>query len=350
MCGTSTLAPTPEIIGRKSDGTERKLAVATQRSDNEAIKLVWAGDRIASLFASERPAEAIALARKHNLLCEGVSFIAWDEAEQVAIARHGIVQPSLQPFDQMLDCAYPTAAHSQVANFYGAMADDGIGEECYPLHSLNRQRSNQSSRPPTPIEIQRILPQLREFLRAAGATEKIVERYVEWAGTQASLADCRCLVLPTLHVTEARGHSDPPKVRAVFELGLKRALANSPEAFLQWAEAALPARQLLLEILEALGAAMTPIQVIEDVRQWALEAGDFDHTRLAELEPHSKKLRDAPFSAAYKHAIWQALLSLTQERNPGATAPAPGESAALLGTPVQQSDLGRPHPEKADIT
>jgi len=37
----------------------------------------------------------IALAEKANLVCRGAAFIAWDEAEEVAIAQDEVYQPSL---------------------------------------------------------------------------------------------------------------------------------------------------------------------------------------------------------------------------------------------------------------
>jgi len=40
--------------------------------------------------------EAIALAEKANLVCDGAAFIAWDDAEEVAIAQDEVYQPSLK--------------------------------------------------------------------------------------------------------------------------------------------------------------------------------------------------------------------------------------------------------------
>jgi hypothetical protein len=39
--------------------------------------------------------KAIALAQKANLICRGAAFIAWDDAEEVAIAQDEVYQPSL---------------------------------------------------------------------------------------------------------------------------------------------------------------------------------------------------------------------------------------------------------------
>ena len=48
------------------------------------------------LLQAGKDREAIALAEKANLVCRGAAFIAWDDAERVAIAEDEIYQPSLQ--------------------------------------------------------------------------------------------------------------------------------------------------------------------------------------------------------------------------------------------------------------
>ena len=60
-----------------------------------AIRLLWASHRIRYLFPQGQRAEALALAKQHNLLCEGAAFIAWDEVEKVAVAQRELYQPKL---------------------------------------------------------------------------------------------------------------------------------------------------------------------------------------------------------------------------------------------------------------
>jgi Ca-activated chloride channel homolog len=84
-----------EIYGRNSEGGERRIPVSLMETRNEAIWLLWARERIGELLASGLKAEAIALAKRSNLICEGAAFIAWDEAEQVVIAREELVQPAM---------------------------------------------------------------------------------------------------------------------------------------------------------------------------------------------------------------------------------------------------------------
>ncbi|HEY2342187.1 MAG TPA: VIT domain-containing protein, partial [Chthoniobacteraceae bacterium] len=86
-----------EIGGKLADGAEHRMRVEITEKGSEAIRLVWTKDRISALLASGRREEAIGLAIQANILCEGAAFIAWDEAEKVAIATETLVQPSLEP-------------------------------------------------------------------------------------------------------------------------------------------------------------------------------------------------------------------------------------------------------------
>ena len=56
--------------------------------------------RIDSLLQRGENSEAIALAEKANLVCRGAAFIAWDDAEKVAIAEDEVYQPSLLAEEQ----------------------------------------------------------------------------------------------------------------------------------------------------------------------------------------------------------------------------------------------------------
>lgn len=77
--------------GRLHDITFEPVAVK-----NRAIKLLWAREKIDALLAANNSDEAIRLAKKHNILCRGVSFIAWDEEERVDVANQTLYQPSME--------------------------------------------------------------------------------------------------------------------------------------------------------------------------------------------------------------------------------------------------------------
>src|SRR5262245_40060804 len=58
--------------------------------------------RIDSLLQGGKDSEAIALAKKANLVCRGTAFIAWDEAEKVPIAQGEVYQPSLRALSALM--------------------------------------------------------------------------------------------------------------------------------------------------------------------------------------------------------------------------------------------------------
>jgi DNA-binding transcriptional LysR family regulator len=63
--------------------------------ETDLPKLIWMKHRIESLLQGGKDREAIALAKKANLVCRGAAFVAWDDAEKVAITQDEVYQPSL---------------------------------------------------------------------------------------------------------------------------------------------------------------------------------------------------------------------------------------------------------------
>ena len=85
-----------EVTGMLPGGGDYHIPIERMVAGSEAVKMLWARERITTLLDADRQAEAIDLAREYNLVCEGAAFIAWDEAEQVAIAEETLVQPSME--------------------------------------------------------------------------------------------------------------------------------------------------------------------------------------------------------------------------------------------------------------
>lgn len=77
-------------------------------------RLIWTQRRCQDLLSSHRKPEAIQLAIAHNLVCEGTSFIAWDEQEKVSVATREVYQPLVAGggarFDALPLCAPMAAA------------------------------------------------------------------------------------------------------------------------------------------------------------------------------------------------------------------------------------------------
>lgn len=95
---------------RFTDGSERALSLPTRPVKGPAPALLAAKAEITSLLDQGSDQEAVALACRHNLLCEGVSFLAIDDAEKVVVANAILEQPSLEPHSFMAaSMAFPSA-------------------------------------------------------------------------------------------------------------------------------------------------------------------------------------------------------------------------------------------------
>lgn len=60
-----------------------------------APRLAWIKRHLNHLLESGNQPLAVQLAIQHNLACRGTAFVAWDDAEQTPVAKHTVVQPSL---------------------------------------------------------------------------------------------------------------------------------------------------------------------------------------------------------------------------------------------------------------
>jgi hypothetical protein len=72
-------------------------------AEQPAARLQWARQRCDHFLAHGKQAKAIELAIAHNLVCQGTSFVAWDEVEKISMAKREVYQPSL-------DVSYSMAA------------------------------------------------------------------------------------------------------------------------------------------------------------------------------------------------------------------------------------------------
>jgi hypothetical protein len=96
-------------------------------SANAALPLLWARERMETLIAADRNAEALALAKKHNILCEGAAFIAWDEEEKVEVAQREIYQPNQEVYADMI-CASTAAPCAPPPSMAAGVMRRGAGE------------------------------------------------------------------------------------------------------------------------------------------------------------------------------------------------------------------------------
>ena len=102
---SSSIRERVDVSAKTSAGKKKAIPLNLAASSNPALRLIWGRDRIAALIDAGDGKAAIALAKEFNLLCEGAAFVAWDEAEKVAIAEREIYQPSAEI--SFLRCASP---------------------------------------------------------------------------------------------------------------------------------------------------------------------------------------------------------------------------------------------------
>jgi Ca-activated chloride channel family protein len=92
----TAVAKEVEVQGQRPDGGQQAWRVPLRECAEPALELLWAKGQIESLLDSGKSSAAIALAKKHNLVCRGTAFIAWDEQEQVAVAQRELYQPNIK--------------------------------------------------------------------------------------------------------------------------------------------------------------------------------------------------------------------------------------------------------------
>jgi hypothetical protein len=117
------LAQSLRLIGTLPNGRSHSitydLGTVQPDAENPVPRLLWAHRRIRHLLDTERTAQAIPLAIAHNLTCRGASFVAWDEAEKVPVAKREVYQPSLGIVESPL---LPAAVRQP--SFSGQVTDD----------------------------------------------------------------------------------------------------------------------------------------------------------------------------------------------------------------------------------
>lgn len=292
----------PEIVGRSADGCEQKLAADLGTIGSEAVKLLWARGRITELLASNRKTEAIEIAKKYNLVCEGAAFIAWDEAEQVAIATDGMVQPSHSPgvigYSRAAGagasvCFYPSFPTSAPSELYDVASSDGHGDW---------DSVNEASRLPS------LVAETREALQRVALPESTLNEWLAWLESDDALAESRAnaLQIATAHLDAMRRDTTMPAFRDHLDLAVGPATTLGPEAFSRWAAQVARSFETLREIRHKLKLSGTPPEVIDLLCVWTMASDPFDPVRVDRLVAFVESLRQLPFSAAATSYHWQA--------------------------------------------
>lgn len=287
-----------EITGRDATRTEHRLKLGLGAVGGEAIRLLWAKERIAHLLhAGERPA-AVALAKQNNLLCQGAAFVAWDEAEQVQLAREVVFQPSLDPErlrpSRVLCAMMPTVCEAAVES------PRSLAGECEePLTGyghISKRHSEMAHEAIMAIFANRGADGLSRPRAARSA------RSLRLLGTLCSQEWCAPL-------------------RAAFERTIDPP-PNSSRAVLKWGEKAGRLFQEAVILQHILIDRGTPLAVVDFLFTWILESGKIDPDRMLKVEAFHASLEPEFVSTSAAAQNWQNFVR-TMSGDPAFEATAP---------------------------
>lgn len=298
-----TVAGPLEISGLLSDGKGHLFTVDLGVTGSEAIKLLWAKERIAALLSSDQRQEAIACAKQHNLICEGAAFIAWDEAEKVQIADQEIVQPAIEAPSSSVCYSMPSPM------LMGMQACRGLViEEC-------GDRDGESVAHPASSTdlnvIKRRVARLRDVLQQVGVLQDSADKFILWGTDQDTLERMNALESAAEALGEVRGELGRWVDRGRLDRIIGQSVGSSPSALIAWAQEMRPNLQHLLDSVQKLGRAGAPEPVVGHVITWIFEAGSLNRERLEKLQVFADSLGHLPFSAASKVHHWQKFLEST---------------------------------------
>lgn len=97
-----------EITGTVEDKLLRAYSFSLKPGARSAPRLLWARETIDHLLLAKKYDEAIEIAMRHNIICPGTAFIAYDTQQKVAFAAQEIYQPAQDTAQQrMAACAMP---------------------------------------------------------------------------------------------------------------------------------------------------------------------------------------------------------------------------------------------------
>ena len=84
------------LTGRLADQSAREFQFALKPEAISSPRLLWARQAIECCLAENHREEAIQLASRHNIICRGAAFIAYDMKEKVSIATEELYQPAME--------------------------------------------------------------------------------------------------------------------------------------------------------------------------------------------------------------------------------------------------------------
>ncbi|PWU17708.1 MAG: hypothetical protein C5B50_10850 [Verrucomicrobia bacterium] len=206
-----------ELTARSASLKPVKIRFEEQRASNDAPYLHWCKSRIARLMAEGKDKQAIALSTESNLICRLTAFIAWDQAEKVAVATHELMQPSMAPawgsarFDAMPVGAAGATAH---------LCEDDRVSYCLSAPELDRSVATRKLRKLLGKALGRsAVPRVATDLGSAAADELLLKRELSEICHQAGVPDWQELVKAIFDwIAEANGDERTRRIEAVNKL------------------------------------------------------------------------------------------------------------------------------------
>ncbi len=178
-----------DLVLRFSDGSEKTSSIPIVTTAGKAPSILAAKAKIVALLDAGKQNEAVALACIHNILCDGVSFLAFDETEKVCVAATEIEQASPYPANSygIFHSALPSIAFSRLRNCgflsEAKKASKTILDQQMRAHQMRANKLRETEAAYGPSLIKRLTAAL-EMLKilstpALAALWRIVERSLE---------------------------------------------------------------------------------------------------------------------------------------------------------------------------
>ena len=294
------------VTGCLPDGSAHSFAVALGTAGSEAVKLLWARQRIASLLAAGQKRKAIALAKTHNLICEGAAFIAWDEQEQVAIAKDEVVQPAFEA--GYVHFAQPVRALAAKAcrPMSGPPSGDSDGDHTQVHCKIQEQpddghKEESDRKEKAAAQLQR----LRSILGGINVADSAAERLIVWAKAGADSERTDALIRVMDFIAEVLRELGP--IPVLDDL-IRQLLEGSPKAILLWEKKSRPGFEAFITLRSELIGMGAPGEVIGRLTAWVVESGRFDQDRVAQASKGRESIRHWPFSARARQRLWPRFL------------------------------------------
>ncbi len=269
-----------QLTGCLPDGSPHSYTLPLGNEGSEAVKLLWARQRITTLIDSGHEQEAIALAKTHNLICEGAAFIAWDEEEQVAVAKDELFQPGQIMHSEgiTLFCGGGSPPLRAQAGISGGTAQ-GAGGGGFTTHcNISKPDDRLLEEAECKAPLAERLNKLHRMLRGGSIPDSAAERWIVWTKNGMDAPRVIALMKAMDFIANIRRELG---AKSVLEETLRALISGPVEELLKWSEENLHGFNALTELRGELSALHAPDEMIERLITRVVSCHGFDHERIA---------------------------------------------------------------------